>query len=74
MGTIEQNKQTVARVFDALRAGDVDALDDLIVVDYVQHNPQTSFFSTKTGRSSSTGTSCSRYRTRPRVAMTCSAS
>ena len=40
MGTIEQNKQTVARVFDALRAGDVDALDDLIVVDYVQHNPQ----------------------------------
>ena len=40
MATIEQNKQTVARVFDALRAGDVDALDDLIVVDYVQHNPQ----------------------------------
>ena len=40
MGTIEQNKQTVARVFDAFRAGDVDALDDLIVVDYVQHNPQ----------------------------------
>ena len=40
MATIEQNKQTVARVFDALRAGDVDALDDIIVVDYVQHNPQ----------------------------------
>ena len=40
MGTIEQNKQTVARVFEAFRAGDVDALDDLIVVDYVQHNPQ----------------------------------
>ena len=40
MGTIEQNKQTVARVFDAFRAGDVDALDDLIVVGYVQHNPQ----------------------------------
>ena len=40
MGTIEQNKQTVARVFDALRAGDVNARDDLIVVDYVQHNPQ----------------------------------
>ena len=40
MGTMEQNKQTVARVFDAFRAGDVDALDDLIVVDYVQHNPQ----------------------------------
>src|SRR4029453_1391956 len=40
MGTLEQNKQTVARVFDAFRAGDVDAFDDLIVVDYVQHNPQ----------------------------------
>jgi predicted SnoaL-like aldol condensation-catalyzing enzyme len=40
MGSIEQNKQTVTRVFAALRAGDVDALDDLIVVDYVQHNPQ----------------------------------
>ena len=40
MGTMEQNKQTVARVFDAFRAGDVDALDDLIVVGYVQHNPQ----------------------------------
>jgi predicted SnoaL-like aldol condensation-catalyzing enzyme len=40
VGTIEQNKQTVARVFDAFRAGDVDAFDDLIVVNYVQHNPQ----------------------------------
>jgi predicted SnoaL-like aldol condensation-catalyzing enzyme len=40
MATIEQNKQTVVRVFDAFRAGSVDALDDLIVEDYVQHNPQ----------------------------------
>jgi predicted SnoaL-like aldol condensation-catalyzing enzyme len=40
MASIEQNKQTVARVFDAFRAGDVDAFDDLIVEDYVQHNPQ----------------------------------
>ena len=40
MASIEQNKQTVARLFDAFRAGDVDAFDDLIVVDYVQHNPQ----------------------------------
>ena len=40
MATSEQNKQTVARVFDAFRAGDVDAFDDLIVEDYVQHNPQ----------------------------------
>jgi predicted SnoaL-like aldol condensation-catalyzing enzyme len=36
----ERNKQTVARVFDAFRAGDVDAFDDLIVENYVQHNPQ----------------------------------
>jgi predicted SnoaL-like aldol condensation-catalyzing enzyme len=40
MATIDQNKETVARVFDAFRAGDVDAFDDLIVADYVQHNPQ----------------------------------
>jgi predicted SnoaL-like aldol condensation-catalyzing enzyme len=36
----ERNKQTVARLFDAFRAGDVDALDELIAEDYVQHNPQ----------------------------------
>jgi predicted SnoaL-like aldol condensation-catalyzing enzyme len=36
----ERNKQTVARLFDAFRAGDVDAFDELIVEDYVQHNPQ----------------------------------
>jgi predicted SnoaL-like aldol condensation-catalyzing enzyme len=36
----ERNKQTVARVFDAFRAGNVDAFDDLIAEDYVQHNPQ----------------------------------
>ena len=40
MATTDQNKQTVERVFDAFRAGDVDAFDDLIVEDYVQHNPQ----------------------------------
>jgi predicted SnoaL-like aldol condensation-catalyzing enzyme len=37
---IETNKQTVARLFDAFRAGDTDAFDELIVEDYVQHNPQ----------------------------------
>jgi predicted SnoaL-like aldol condensation-catalyzing enzyme len=37
---IERNKQTVARLFDAFRAGDVDAFDQLLVEDYVQHNPQ----------------------------------
>jgi predicted SnoaL-like aldol condensation-catalyzing enzyme len=37
---IERNKQTVARLFDAFRAGDVEAFDDLIVEDFVQHNPQ----------------------------------
>jgi predicted SnoaL-like aldol condensation-catalyzing enzyme len=36
----ERNKQTVARVFHAFRAGDIDAFDDLIVEDYIQHNPQ----------------------------------
>ncbi|HET8915867.1 MAG TPA: nuclear transport factor 2 family protein [Propionibacteriaceae bacterium] len=40
MATSEQNKQTVARIFDAFRAGDVDAFDDLIVENYLQHNPQ----------------------------------
>jgi predicted SnoaL-like aldol condensation-catalyzing enzyme len=40
VGDTERNKQTVARLFDAFRAGDVDAFDDLIVEDYVQHNPQ----------------------------------
>jgi predicted SnoaL-like aldol condensation-catalyzing enzyme len=40
MADTERNKQTVARLFDAFRAGDVDAFDDLIAPDYVQHNPQ----------------------------------
>ena len=40
MPDIERNKQTVARLFDAFRAGDVDAFDGLIDEDYVQHNPQ----------------------------------
>ncbi|MER5181035.1 hypothetical protein ABT009_22160 [Streptomyces sp. NPDC002896] len=37
----ERNKQAVARVFAALRARDVNAFDDLMVEDYVQHNSQT---------------------------------
>ena len=40
MTDTERNKQTVARLFDAFRAGDLDAFDDLITEDYVQHNPQ----------------------------------
>jgi predicted SnoaL-like aldol condensation-catalyzing enzyme len=40
MANTERNKQTVARLFDAFRAGDVDAFDELIAEDYVQHNPQ----------------------------------
>ncbi len=39
MPNTERNKETVARVFDAFRAGDPDAFDELIVEDYVQHNP-----------------------------------
>ena len=40
MRDTERNKQTVARLFDAFRAGDVDAFEDLIAEDCVQHNPQ----------------------------------
>ena len=40
MADTERNKQTVARLFDAFRSGDVDAFNDLIVEDFVQHNPQ----------------------------------
>lgn len=40
MASVEQNKQTVERLFEAFRAGDTDAFDELIVEDYVQHNPQ----------------------------------
>jgi predicted SnoaL-like aldol condensation-catalyzing enzyme len=40
MADTERNKQTIARLFDAFRAGDVDAFDELIAEDYVQHNPQ----------------------------------
>jgi predicted SnoaL-like aldol condensation-catalyzing enzyme len=40
VGDIERNKQVISRLFDAFRTGDVDAFDELIVEDYVQHNPQ----------------------------------
>jgi predicted SnoaL-like aldol condensation-catalyzing enzyme len=40
MSDLERNKKTVERLFEAFRAGDTDAFDDLIVEDYVQHNPQ----------------------------------
>ena len=40
MSDTDRNKQTVARLFDAFRAGDVDAFDELITENYVQHNPQ----------------------------------
>jgi predicted SnoaL-like aldol condensation-catalyzing enzyme len=39
MQSSESNKATVARLFDAFRAGDTDAFDELIVEDYKQHNP-----------------------------------
>ncbi|MCA4134108.1 nuclear transport factor 2 family protein [Arthrobacter sp. M4] len=39
MASIEANKETVARLFEAFRAGDAAAFDDLIVEDYKQHNP-----------------------------------
>lgn len=37
---IERNKEVVQRLFDAFRAGDTEAFDELIVEEYVQHNPQ----------------------------------
>ena len=37
---VERNKEVVKRLFDANRAGDTDAFDELIVEEYVQHNPQ----------------------------------
>ena len=40
MADVERNKKTVERLFASFRAGDWDAFDDLIVEDYVQHNPQ----------------------------------
>jgi predicted SnoaL-like aldol condensation-catalyzing enzyme len=40
MSSTETNKQLVARLFDAFRAGDTSRFDDLIAVDYKQHNPQ----------------------------------
>lgn len=39
MASTESNKETVAKLFDAFRAGNIDAFDDLIVEDYKQHNP-----------------------------------
>jgi predicted SnoaL-like aldol condensation-catalyzing enzyme len=44
MGTeaIEQhnNREVVKQLFEAFRAGDTEAFDELIAEDYVQHNPQ----------------------------------
>lgn len=37
---VERNKDVVKRLFDAFRAGDTDAFDELIVDEYFQHNPQ----------------------------------
>lgn len=38
--TEQHNKEVVERLFDAFRAGDTQAFDELIADDYVQHNPQ----------------------------------
>ena len=40
MASSESNKEAVGRLFEAFRAGNTDAFDELIVEDYVQHNPQ----------------------------------
>jgi predicted SnoaL-like aldol condensation-catalyzing enzyme len=40
LASIENSKESVGRLFEAFRAGNVDAFDELIVDDYRQHNPQ----------------------------------
>jgi predicted SnoaL-like aldol condensation-catalyzing enzyme len=40
MADTERNKQTIAQLFGAFRDGNIEAFDELIVPDYVQHNPQ----------------------------------
>jgi predicted SnoaL-like aldol condensation-catalyzing enzyme len=39
MASSDSNKESVARLYDAFRAGDTQALSELIVDDYKQHNP-----------------------------------
>ena len=39
MASSDSNKETVARLYDAFWAGDTQALGELIVDDYKQHNP-----------------------------------
>ena len=40
--TAEQdNKATVSRLYEAFRASDTAALDDLLASDFINHNPQT---------------------------------
>jgi predicted SnoaL-like aldol condensation-catalyzing enzyme len=37
---VVRNKDVVKRLFEAFRAGNTDAFDELIAEEYVQHNPQ----------------------------------
>ncbi len=37
----QDNKATVARLYEAFYAGDVAALDGLLARDFINHNPQT---------------------------------
>lgn len=39
MGTLEENKALVRRLYEALDRGDVDALDEIVAEDYVDHSP-----------------------------------
>jgi len=39
-GNAKRNIETIERLFEAFRAGNTDTFDELIVDDYVQHNPQ----------------------------------
>ena len=70
MSSIDQNKQLVAELFDAFRAGDTSRFDGVIAADYKQHNPQAgngletvkALFG-QLGRSTSTSTGSSRRAT-----------
>lgn len=40
MPSTDSNKQLVSRLLEAFRTGDTSRFDDLIAIDYRQHNPQ----------------------------------
>ena len=37
--TVDQNKEIVRRFYAEIDAGNIDAMDELVAVDYVDHHP-----------------------------------